>query len=133
MVAYRQTTCSEEVVDALDEIYFLQSAYFDGKVSSWLLEGVVYDFFADFLVMDFFHLWENQLPALITSELEWARADYALNLIWVRENFGHDGEAAEPDLPIRAALVRHIKEDPGGNSFAELIPDWEQGTEHLFT
>lgn len=133
MVAYRQVTCVEEADDAFEEMLFVLEAYrsngYGGAygITSWLAEGVVYDFFDDFYVQDFFDRWESNIPQLLEEELAWAREVYAIEIDRFQALLQTNISLDPPDLPFRNALVRHI--ESRDTDLEQFVPDWKLDSE----
>lgn len=133
MVAYRQVTCVEEADDAYEEMLFILEVYrndgYGGAygISSWLAEGVVYDFFDDFYVQALFDKWESNIPQLLEEELAWAREVYARGIEHIQASQQTNVSLVPPDLPFRNALVRHI--EAGLTDLEQFVPDWKLDSE----
>jgi len=129
LVAYRQVTCTEEADDAYEEMLCILEVYrsngYGGAygITSWLAEGVAYDFFDDFHVQALFERWESNIPQLLEEELAWAREVYSQEIDRIQASFQTNVSFDPPDLPFRNALVRHI--ESRDTDLEQFVPDWK--------
>jgi hypothetical protein len=104
LAAYRETTCKEELVDAIDEVTYLQEAYFAGRITSRLLQGVVHEFLRDLYVSHLPEIWEVQFRKLLLAEIAHIQCISHIDY---------------PDWPIRDALQLVIASNFYGSDYLQ--------------